>query len=113
MDELKSNELLNEEIIAVLNDLEGLDPSTDQYKKTADNLATLYKLKIDEDKNINDCKDQKFYRVGNWIVDGAGIVLPLIFYGIWMQLGFKFEEKGVIASPTFKGLINKFKPTRR
>lgn len=46
---------------------------------------------------------------------GIGILeigAPLIFYGIWMNKGFKFEETGVFTSCTFKGLFNKFRATR-
>ncbi len=42
----------------------------------------------------------------------AELVLPLMFYGIWMGKGFKFEETGVYTSTTFKNLLNRFKPTK-
>lgn len=40
------------------------------------------------------------------------LVLPLVFYGIWMNRGFKFEETGSFTSTTFKNLLNRFKPTK-
>lgn len=43
----------------------------------------------------------------------TGIVLPtsqLIFYAVWMNRGFKFEETGAYSSTTFRGLFNRFKP---
>ena len=38
---------------------------------------------------------------------------PLMFYGIWMKKGFKFEETGTYTSTTFRGLFNRFRPTRK
>lgn len=43
----------------------------------------------------------------------AEIILPLIFYATWMKRGFKFEETGTFTSATFKGLTNRFKPTKK
>lgn len=40
------------------------------------------------------------------------LVLPLVFYGIWMNKGFKFEETGSFTSTTFKNLLNRFRPTK-
>ena len=48
----------------------------------------------------------------DYVIRGAGIILPLGFYGIWLKMGMSFEEKGTFTSATFKGLFNKFKPTR-
>lgn len=45
-------------------------------------------------------------------VELVGIVAPIVFYGIWMKKGLKFEEEGVYTSTTFKGLMSKFKPTK-
>ena len=38
---------------------------------------------------------------------------PLVFYGIWMAKGFKFEETGNYTSTTFKNMFGKFKPTKK
>ena len=45
-------------------------------------------------------------------VEVLGIMLPLAFYSNWMMEGFKFEETGSFTSTTFKGLFQKFKPTK-
>lgn len=42
----------------------------------------------------------------------AGIVVPLKFYQDWMVAGFEYEKDGIITSPTFKNLTNKFRPTK-
>ena len=42
-------------------------------------------------------------------VQAAGIILPIIFYGSWMNKGLEFEKSGTFTSNTFKSLISKFK----
>ncbi len=51
-------------------------------------------------------------RIVKIVLESAGIVLPIIFYGIWMKRGFKFEETGTFTSQTFRGLFNRFRPTK-
>lgn len=51
----------------------------------------------------------RYVRIG---IAAAELTLPLVFYGIWMKRGFKFEESGVYSSTTFKNLFNRFKPTK-
>lgn len=57
-------------------------------------------------------KEQKIDRYVRVVVAGVELVLPLVFYGIWMKRGFKFEESGVYSSTTFKNLFNRFRPTK-
>ena len=42
-------------------------------------------------------------------VKAAGIILPIIFYGSWVNKGLEFEKEGTFTSTTFKGLISKLK----
>ena len=42
-------------------------------------------------------------------VKSAGIILPIIFYGSWVNKGLEFEKEGTFTSTTFKGLISKLK----
>ena len=61
-------------------------------------------------QNVN--KDNKLLTAVKCGIDVAGITLPLIFYGIWMNRGLEFEKEGSFTSTTFKGLLGKFKPTK-
>lgn len=149
-------DLLSEEIKAQIQDLSKLDPGSAEKSKAVDDLATLYKLKIDETKmeldfdekqarrkmdKENRLKDDalkeqqlkdensvrerdelirkeqlaeqvkdRYIRLG---IAAAEIILPLIFYSKWMKKGFKFEETGTFTSTTFRGLFNRFKPTKK
>lgn len=57
-------------------------------------------------------RDQMIDRCVRTGVAVGELVLPLIFYGIWMNRGFKFEETGAFTSTTFKNLLNRFRPTK-
>ena len=130
MDE-EIRKLLEEEIKTEIRDLSTLEPGSKEKSTAIEDLAKLYKLRIEETKNewdfsekyesrdsdIQFKKDQleeqvkdRYFRLG---VEAAGIILPLIFYATWMKRGFKFEETGTYTSTTFRGLFNRFKPTKK
>ena len=52
----------------------------------------------------------RYFRLG---IEAVGIILPLVFYASWMKRGFKFEETGTYTSTTFRGLFNRFRPTKK
>ena len=62
-----------------------------------------------EDRQLREQKIDRYVRIA---VAGAELVLPLMFYGIWMRRGFKFEESGVYSSTTFRNLFSRFRPTK-
>ena len=126
-------ELMEREIIALIKELSMHQPGTkefDDITKAIDALyATLNKekslmleeVKIENEnknkiedlelqRNVN--KDNKLLTAVKYGIDIAGIVLPLAFYGIWMNRGLEFEKEGSFTSATFKGLFGKFKPTK-
>lgn len=138
MEEKNIEELLSEEIAAQFKALSRLKPGSEEKTTAIDDLTKLYKLRIEENKSVwdadekydrrimdgksvtkdNDFKERqiaeqikdRYFRVG---IAAAELLIPLICYGIWMNKGFKFEETGTFTSSTFKGLINRFKPTKK
>jgi hypothetical protein len=116
MDEIRN--LLEEEIKSEIEDLSALTPGSEEKSAAIDDLAKLYKLKIEETKCETDSnKEQlaeqvkdRYFKLG---IAAAEIVLPLIFYAFWMRKGFKFEEEGTYTSTTFKGLFSRFRPTKK
>ena len=126
--------MLNDEIERQFGDLSTLTSGSDEKAKAIEELVKLYRLKIEETKTelefneklerrkmeINQfnkekaqqkeqCKE-RYFKFG---IEVAGIILPLMFYASWMKKGFKFEETGTFTSSTFKGLINRFRPTKK
>ena len=128
--EKEIRDLLEEEIKTEFEKLKSLTPGSKEHSEAVDGVVKLYKLNIEETENdrafrlkchestnpdfdlslrqeqARDDRLNRYLRVG---VEAAGVVLPLMFYGIWMKRGFKFEETGTFTSQTFKGLINKFR----
>lgn len=123
--------LLGEEIKTEIQKLSSLESGSKEKSTAIEDLATLYRLRIEETKNELDFdekydsrasdqqlkKDQldeqvkdRYFRLG---VEAASILLPMMFYAVWMRRGFRFEETGTYTSTTFRGLFNRFKPTRK
>jgi len=110
MDEEIRN-LLGEEIKTEIRNLSTLEAGSKEKSTAIEDLAKLYRLRIEETKNewdFNEKVKDRYFRLG---VEAAAIILPLIFYGIWMRRGFKFEETGTFTSTTFRSLFNRFRPT--
>jgi len=110
MDEEIRN-LLGEEIKTEIRNLSTLEEGSKEKSTAIEDLAKLYRLRIEETKNewdFNEKVKDRYFRLG---VEAAAIILPLIFYGIWMRRGFKFEETGTFTSTTFRSLFNRFRPT--
>ena len=138
MDDRNIEELLSEEIAKQIQALSGLEAGSKEKSAAIDDLTQLYKLRIEENKSMwdadekynsriadNEAKEReeeikrqqiaeqvkdRYFRAG---IAGAELILPLIFYGIWMNKGFKFEETGTYTSITFRGLFNRFRPTKK
>lgn len=117
-DELR--ELLEDVVKDNLTKLGTMDILCDERAAIMNELDTFYNFKLSEDKICSEMEDKKsqskeqikdrYLKCG---VEIAGIILPLIFYAVWMKQGFKFEESGTYTSTTFRGLFSKFKPTKK
>lgn len=114
-----NRELLDTEIESLIGALSTLNPGEEGYQETMDSLETLYKLRIEdysaeeshrnEKAQILEQKKDRYFRLGLGV---AELVLPLVFYSVWMRKGFKFEENGTFTSTTFRNLFSRFRPTK-
>lgn len=129
--EEENRDLLERRINEVLDELANTEFGNEEREAVIEELTKLYKLKIDETKSLLDYDEKTQIREADerfkqeqmkeqvkdrWIRVGtaaAELVIPLIFYGVWMRRGFKFEETGAYTSTTFRGLFNRFKPTKK
>lgn len=66
----------------------------------------------EEELQVRQTRDQVIDLCVKTGVEVGKLVLPLVFYGIWMNKGFKFEETGSFTSTTFKNLLSRFRPTK-
>ena len=119
-------ELMESEITTLIKELSMHHPGSKEYDDIAKAIDTLYatlnkektlmleEVKIEKDlelqRNIN--KGDKILSAIKCGIDVAGIVLPLAFYGVWMNRGLEFEKEGSFTSATFKGILGKFKPSK-
>lgn len=128
--ETKTKELLEGEIEAQFSSLSSLVAGSKEKSAAINDLATLYRMKIEEtksemelDEKYENRRQEEYYkraqlaeqvkdRYFKTAIAAAGIVLPLIFYAVWMRRGFRFEEEGTYTSTTFRGLFNHFRPTK-
>lgn len=138
MDENSIKELLNEEIAEEIQTLSTLGAGSKEKSTAIEDLTKLYKLRIEENKSeweadekynrrvmedeantrddelkqiqIAEQVKDRYFRLG---IAAAELMIPLMFYGIWMKKGFKFEETGTYTSTTFRGLFNRFRPTKK
>ena len=126
---------LDNEIIAHIKNLSQMTDGCEVKSSSIDDLSELYKLRIQEIELENqlevkrleieakklenaeqnkrqdvELKSKKIENILEIVVAGTKIVLPLIFYGRWMNRGLQFETSGVFKSTTFKNLIHFFKP---
>lgn len=84
----------------------------DSKKQEAELTARDADRNREDEAQARQLREQKIDRYVRTGVAAAELILPLVFYGIWMKRGFKFEESGVYSSTTFKNLFNRFKPVR-
>lgn len=124
-------EMLGEEITAELSDLSSLETGSKEKSEAIDDLVKLYKLKIEESKaemdylkeidehersdqakreQLSEQVKDRYFKLG---IAAAELVLPLMFYAAWMKRGFQFEKDGTYTSTTFRGLFNRFRPTKK
>lgn len=127
----ENRSLLEEEIKAEIKCLGSLESGSQEHTTAVDSLTKLYKLKLEEDKNTYERLDKienreidqesktaqmaesvkdRYFRFG---MAAAELVLPLMFYGVWMRRGLKFEQDGTFTSQTFRGLFSRFRPTKK
>ena len=130
MDE-KIKELLDEEIRSQIIDLASFKSGSKEKADAIDDLATLYKLRIEEVKAEMDLDDKVDARDSedryrqeqlkertkdryiNLGIAAAGIVLPLIFNCVWISKGCEFEKTGTFTSTTFRNLFSRFRTTTK
>lgn len=123
-------ELLDEEIQSQIEAMSSLEPGSKEQTAAAENIAKLIRLGIDDDKNAKEAmqredamySEEKYHaaqlkeqKVAKWVqIGGTALiaVVELAFYGYWIGRGYKYEEDGVVTSPTLKDLIRRFRPTK-
>ena len=94
------------ELERLLEELTKVDPCSEDYRditaRIKDINSTIETTRADKKNVIFQGLD-----VG---IKAAGVVLPIVFYSVWMKRGLEFEKEGTFTSGTFKGLTKYFSP---
>jgi hypothetical protein len=102
-------ELLQKEDVNINNiNLENRKINISEIKNNNDVDIKNKEIKLNSKRDI-EIRNDRLIKI---LVDGAVVLVPIIFYNVWMNKGFKFEETGTFTSSTFKNLFGKFKPTK-
>lgn len=117
MDDIKH--LLDEEIKAEFEKLSSMELGSEEKAKATEDLAKLYKLRIDEIKAENERKDKKAQHKDLKLdrLTNVGLQLGVtaggwLFYYICFHRGLKFEETGTITSPWMRNLVSRMTPKK-
>lgn len=130
----KIKNLLDERLVADIENLSNLTPGTEEYESAVESLKKLYNLKQDDlrielEKNEKETKRKETEReeklrktqFKNQIIEvaakygvelGLGL-LTLILYSCKFDKGLKFEETGAVCSSFMKNLMSNIKPRRK
>ena len=130
MNQVENLERLDKEIARVLEKLESLKPGTDEYGNVMQDLnnqidrrekmiANIHaarelelkerKLDYDEVKDTDDTlhktreeENRNKDRIFSYLFEGAKFTAQLVFFGLTLRTGFRFEETGTLTSPVFR-----------
>lgn len=126
--------LLEDEIKSEIKKLSQYETGTAQHTAAVESVTKLYRVNIEDVEKeraftsqteqdvdrqrelqlkVAQLEEQKIDRYFKFGAEVGVATLTLLFYGIWMRRGFKFEENGTYTSKTFMNLINRFRPTTR
>lgn len=102
------NEMLDESIRNRLMELESLEAGTEEMSRATEDVAKLYKLKIDEVRNESEAQSRIVDRLVGIIGGAAWGVGTLAFNWYVFYRGLKYEEEGTFNSGTFRRFMNNF-----
>lgn len=97
---------MEKEMDRLIEELTKVDPCSEDYK------AIVLRVK-DINKELNEDGEKiksTIFRSLDVGVKATGVVLPIVFYSVWMNRGLEFEKEGCFTSATFKGLTKFFRP---
>ena len=127
MEDKTTEMLLEEQLKTGIEHIGNFNDGSDEKARHIDDVATLYKLKIEETKahaalvqaendrvkNEVEAKHNadamKHEKILQYVKTGAEVgifVAGLIFYGNQIAKGYKYEENGYVASKTFMQVMS-------
>lgn len=122
---MNTEELLHKEICEDLKNLSDIDFGSDEYKSGVDGLTKLIDREIelrrleierqekvesrktDDEFKLKQLRDTRIDRIIGYVVNVAGIVIPVVVT-IWgTKVSLKFEEEGTITTTAGRNFFGK------
>jgi len=114
------SKLIDEELMKELKDVGSIAIGTEDHQSAIEDICKLRKLQMDEERfeaeqsaavSATEAKTQqdkgaKVEKIVRFAIEGGSFVASMVFYGIWLRRGFRFEENGTIRSTMHRGLTN-------
>lgn len=111
MNEIK--EKLEDAIKTSLEDVSQYSVGSNERKQAIEQIDTLYKLKMEEDKLEAEIEKAKEQKILNWVnvgVQAGSTLVMVVAYNCWLNKGYRFEENGTIRSPHLRNLVSRILP---
>lgn len=106
MDDVKK--MLDEAVKVRIEELEGLDPGSEEETQAVKNIAVLC-----EARNADNEKEQRIDRILKYTLEGITFVCGLLAYNHWYRMGLMFEKEGTFTTKTVQNLTKLFKPLNK
>ena len=122
---MRMEELLNNEICEDLENLRDIDFGSDEYKSGVDGLTKLIDREIslrqleierqekvegrktEDEFKLKQMRDNRIDRILGYVINVAGIVIPVVVT-IWgTKVSLKFEEEGTITTTAGRNFFGK------
>lgn len=97
---------MEKEMDRLIEELTKVDPCSEDYKAIVLRVKDINKELNEEGEKIK----STIFKSLDVGVKATGVVLPIVFYSVWMNRGLEFEKEGCFTSATFKGLTKFFRP---
>ena len=116
VNEMSSDELLEELLKLKLQEVQTLDPRSKEFKAAMEGISSLYKaqtesfkLNVESDYKRIEIEENRKKSLRDILPGIAGIAVPTLMYGILWNKGMKFEETGTYSSNGMRRLNNDMK----
>lgn len=116
---MEMKNLLEAEIKAEFEKLEGLTPGSEDHKAVLDGLTKLMDRMTEIEKSENEVaaqaavrKDERVDRIVKNVIGASGVILPLMVT-IWgTKAAFEFEKEGTVTTILGRGFLGKLLPKK-
>lgn len=108
--------MVDERIEILQEEIEKLEPGTEEYERVELAIADLLTLRaqIDKDRIMSEesnkvIKEERLSRIVRVVMSGVEVLVPLAVYSVLWHQGLAFEKDNYVSSASVKNLFQRFK----